>query len=47
MSISRRESLTLASASIAAAAIPSIGARADVTDVPTANVKIDERNRAP
>jgi len=39
MSISRRESLTLASASIAAAAIPSIGARADVTDVPTANVK--------
>ncbi|HEX4365370.1 MAG TPA: ABC transporter substrate-binding protein [Rhodopila sp.] len=39
MTISRRESLTLASASIAAASIPTIGARAAVTDVPTANVK--------
>ena len=39
MSISRRESLALASASIAAASIPIIGARAAVTDVPTANVK--------
>jgi multiple sugar transport system substrate-binding protein len=39
MTISRRESLTLASASIAAASIPSFGARAAVTDVPTATVK--------
>ncbi|WP_158926771.1 ABC transporter substrate-binding protein [Acidisphaera sp. S103] len=39
MTISRRESLTLASASIAAASIPTIGARAAVTDVPTADVK--------
>src|ERR1700748_2968177 len=39
MSISRRDSLALASASIAAASIPIIGARAAVTDVPTANVK--------
>ena len=39
MTISRRESLTLASASIAAASIPTIGAHAAVTDVPTANVK--------
>jgi multiple sugar transport system substrate-binding protein len=39
MSISRRESLALASASIAAATVPIIGARAAVTDVPTANVK--------
>jgi hypothetical protein len=39
MTISRRDSLTLASASIAAASIPIIGARAAVTDVPTANVK--------
>jgi multiple sugar transport system substrate-binding protein len=39
MSISRRESLTLASASVAAASIPSIGARAAVTDVPTASAK--------
>jgi multiple sugar transport system substrate-binding protein len=39
MTISRRESLTLASASIAAASIPMIGAHAAVTDVPTANVK--------
>jgi multiple sugar transport system substrate-binding protein len=39
MSISRRESLALASASIAAASIPLVGARAAVTDVPIANVK--------
>ena len=39
MTISRRDSLVLASASIAAASIPIIGARAAVTDVPTANVK--------
>jgi hypothetical protein len=39
MSISRRESLALASASIAAASIPIIGARAALTDVPTADVK--------
>lgn len=39
MTISRRESLTLASASIAAASIPTIGAHAAVTDVPIANVK--------
>jgi multiple sugar transport system substrate-binding protein len=39
MTISRRESLALASASIAAATIPLIGARAAVTDVPTATVK--------
>jgi multiple sugar transport system substrate-binding protein len=39
MSISRRESLALASASIAAASVPIIGARAAVTDVPTGNVK--------
>src|ERR1700753_4227716 len=39
MSISRRESLALASASIAAASIPIIRARAAATDVPTANVK--------
>ncbi len=39
MSISRRDSLALASASLAAASIPLIGARAAVTDVPTADVK--------
>ncbi|HVZ07476.1 ABC transporter substrate-binding protein [Rhodopila sp.] len=39
MTITRRESLTLASASIAAATIPTLRARAAVTDVPTANVK--------
>ena len=39
MAISRRESITLASASIAAASVPIIGARAAVTDVPTADVK--------
>lgn len=39
MSISRRESLALASASIAVSAIPVIGARAAVADVPTADVK--------
>jgi multiple sugar transport system substrate-binding protein len=39
MTISRRDSLVLASASIAAASIPIIGARAAVTDVPTADVK--------
>ena len=39
MSISRRESLALASASLAAVSIPIIGARAAVTDVPTATVK--------
>lgn len=38
MTISRRESLALASASIAAASMPLSGARAD-TDVPTADVK--------
>lgn len=38
MSISRRESLALVSASIAAS-IPLVGARAAVGDVPTANVK--------
>jgi multiple sugar transport system substrate-binding protein len=39
MSISRRESLALASASIAAATVPIIGARAAVSDVPTGDVK--------
>ncbi len=39
MSISRRGSLALASASIAAVTIPAIGARAEVADVPTADVK--------
>jgi multiple sugar transport system substrate-binding protein len=39
MSISRRDTLALASASIAASSIPVIGARAAVTDVPTAEVK--------
>ncbi len=39
MAISRRESLALASASIAAASIPIVGVRAAVTDVPTADVK--------
>jgi multiple sugar transport system substrate-binding protein len=39
MSITRRESLALASASIAASSIPIIGARAAVTDVPIATVK--------
>jgi multiple sugar transport system substrate-binding protein len=39
MSISRRQSLALASASVAAASIPTIGGRAAVTDVPTATVK--------
>ena len=39
MSISRRESLALASASIAAASVPIIGARAAVTDVPIGDVK--------
>jgi multiple sugar transport system substrate-binding protein len=39
MPISRRDSLTLASASVAAASIPIIGARAAVTDVPTADVR--------
>ncbi len=39
MSISRRDSIALASASIAAAAIPIIGAHAAVSDVPTADVR--------
>ena len=39
MSISRRDTLALVSASVAAASIPMIGARAAVGDVPTANVK--------
>ncbi len=39
MAISRRESLALASASIAAASIPIVGAGAAVSDVPTADVK--------
>jgi multiple sugar transport system substrate-binding protein len=39
MSITRRESLALASASIAVSSIPIIGARAAVTDVPIATVK--------
>ena len=38
MSITRRQSLALASASVAATSIPAIGARAAVTDVPTASV---------
>jgi multiple sugar transport system substrate-binding protein len=42
MSITRRESLALASVSIAASSIPVIGARAAVTDVPTADVKPPE-----
>jgi multiple sugar transport system substrate-binding protein len=39
MTISRRDSLALAFASIAAASIPIFSARAAVTDVPTADVK--------
>jgi multiple sugar transport system substrate-binding protein len=39
MSITRRESLVLASASIAASFIPGLGARAAVTDVPVADMK--------
>lgn len=39
MAISRRDTLALASASLAASSIPIIGARAAVSDVPTADVK--------
>jgi multiple sugar transport system substrate-binding protein len=39
MAISRRDTLALASASLAASSIPLIGARAAVSDVPTADVK--------
>ena len=39
MSITRRESLVLASAAMASSSIPNITARAAVTDVPTADVK--------